>query len=263
MPRHKFSRGEFDVDELDVEYDKGTRYTGDIPPTGTVVLARVTKMWLTESSQGDIMFKALAVAEDGDDQDPEVGEYDGLPIWENLTMNPDAAFKYQPFVEAFPFTLKEMRDNLYIARDDDNVGAPVEKIGTWEPGSDDALCYIVTKKDRYNGQWQAKIGDILPFEEEEEEEEPPPPKRTRKAKPAAKSAPARRGRRRPEPEPEPDDEELEDEYEDEEEEEEEEERPARRTRARASANGRKRTAKSTRGRGRRAADDDHEDNPPF
>jgi ribosomal protein S16 len=247
VPKLKLSNDEFDPDELDVEYDDTSyeTYDGEVPKTGTLVTARVTKCWWTYSQNDNPMIKAIAVAEDGDNG---LEEYDGLPIWENITFTPSAAFRYQPFLRAFGLTLKDVKTKTIVADEEDNLGTPIEKIGTWKPGSDDALCQIVIKKDRYDGEWQAKVGKILPYdepEEEAEEEEKPARRKPATRKPASRS-------RRAEPEPE------EDEDEDEEEEAPPTKARGRTARGRASAAS---TRRAPKGRSRRSSDD--EDEPPF
>jgi hypothetical protein len=263
MPRLKLSDDEFDPDALDVEVEQQEfqNYTGDIPPTGTQLLGRVKKMWWTYTQNEDPMIKALVVAEGNNGK---LAQYEGLPMWENLAFITSAAWKYQPFLEAIGVTLRDIKSKLIVADDEDNLGTPIEKINKWVPNGDDSWVTVVVKRDRWQGEWQAKIAQILPAEEEPEEEEAEeePPARRRPAPKAAKAAPARRSRhRRPEPEPEDDEAEEEPEDEEDEEPEEEEEAPKRsgRTgRARASAK-----PSGTRRPTRRGRREDNGDEPPF
>lgn len=252
MPRLKLSDDEFDPDALDVEYNKDgyDDYAGEIPPTGTMLLGRVKKLWWTYSGNEDPMIKALFIAEDNEDG---LEEYDGLPVWDNLTFIPAAAFKYMPFLDALGLTLQQIKTKLYIADDEDNLGTPIERIGDWKPNSDDAWAMVTIKKDRYNGVWQAKASTYIAADEGEEEEEAPPPKASRKA-------PASRTKTRSRREPEPEEDEPED---DEEEPDEEEERPRATRRGRAATKTRPAPAKTRtrRTRSSKAADDG--DEPPF
>lgn len=293
MPRMKLDDSDFNVSKLDVEYDADQpsdfpRYSGDIAPTGTVLNGRLTKMWWTFTKDGDSMIKLVCVAE-GNDDDPDTEEYEGLSSWDNITFKPDAAFKYQPFLEYFGITLKDIKFKLMVASDDDpRNGTPITAIAWFEPGSDDALCRYTVSRDRWNGKWNSKIDRFLPLEDDEgeEPEEEARPARTRKpaaAKPARAKPAAANGRRRAKAEPEPEDEydEDEDDYE-EEEPEEEPERPARRARTTAkAANSRPATKTRTaarssgtrsggtaqsraKARGRQAeADGGYDDEPPF
>jgi hypothetical protein len=252
MPRVKLSRDEFDVDALDVEWEESefADYEGEIPPTGTMLLARVKKAWWTESSNGNSMIKALVVAEGNED---DLEDFNGLPTWDNITFVPSAAFRYGPFLRAMNLTLQDIQGGLYLAEDDDAVGSPIEKIKKWVPGSDDALVTIVIKRDRYQGEWQSKVSKYVAYEEEPEEEEEEEPAPRRRAIRATKAAtPARRRTRRAEPEEDEEEEEPE-EPEDVEEEEEEEPAPKRRRPA----------AKSARKPARRSRSRDDEDEPPF
>lgn len=246
-----------DVEELeDAEYSEGDfeSYNGEIPPTGTELLARVTKMWYTSTQNDDPMLKVLVVAEDNEGT---AEEYDGLPCWENYPLTAGAKFKWQPFFDQFGLTIREVKSKTMVDAEDDNIGAPIQKIGTFVPGSDDAVCGIVTKKERYDGKWQAHVQDWLDPDDIEAEEEPEERPAKRSSRAAAnsgrKAAPASRGRRaKPEPEEEP---------------EEEEERPKRSSR-RSSSTGRTSKASSkppAKGRGRRQAAQDVEgdDEPPF
>lgn len=274
MPRMKLRDDEFDEKALDVDYEKSTfkRYTGKIPSTGTILVARVTKMWWTQSEAGNSMIKLIAVAEQNTG---DTKQYNDLPTWEYLTFTPESAFRYKPFLENFGLTVRDIKRKMMVADEPDNIGDVIESIADWEVGSDDALCRIVVKRDRYDGEWRSKIDreGWLPYDEDDEpdddedDDEPDeeePPARTRKAKPVTRS------RRRPEPEPEdedededePDDDEDDEpeddddeEPEDQEEEEPEEEapaRPARRTKSRA-APASSRSAPARSGTSRRGA----------
>lgn len=223
MPRMKLDDDEFNVKELDVEYEGGQfeRYTGDVPKTGTKLIARVTKMWWTRNNDDDAwMIKLIAVAERNTGK---LAEFNGLPAWDYLAFKPTGAFRYQPFLYNFDLSVADVKKKMIVADTDDNVGTPIEAIADWEVNSDDALCQIVIKRDPYEGEIRAKI-DVdgwLPYEadesddddEEDEEDEPEPPARSRRSKTAAaktaKAAP--KSRRRAEPEPEDDDD---DEYDD-------------------------------------------------
>jgi hypothetical protein len=272
----KLSDEEFNPAELDVDYDNDQsfkRYTGEIPKTGTILRERVTKAWWTSSADGDSMMKLLVVAEQNTGA---LKAFNDLPTWESLTFKPTAAFRYMPFLEHFGLTLQDIKRKMIVSDTDDNIGTPIESIGGLEVGSDDFLCRIVIKRDRYEGQWQSKIDrdgwmsfdeadddDVDDDVDDDEEEEAPParPRRAAAAKP--------RAARRPEPEPEEDDDEdLEDELEDEDEEEAPPARsrraPARATAAKAparSANGRAARTTSTRTRAKAAAGSN--DDPPF
>lgn len=200
-------KDEFDPDALDVEYDPnkkgGQKYTGEQPPAGTILLGSVVRLWWTYAADNTPMIKLIFEA-DGNPGD--LAEYDGLPVWENLTFKTSAAFKYQPWLEQMGLTLHDIANKTYVADEDDNVGAPIEKIGKWKPGEGSALCAITTGSEKYRGKWQTTVEtwmdqDEVPEpddddpggpegdpDEEETEEETAPPARTRRtaAKPAAR-----------------------------------------------------------------------------
>lgn len=280
MPRLKVEDDELDIEALEeAEYTEGDyeSYSGERPPKGTILAGFVKKMWWTYTTNDDPMFKILFVA-DGNEGDEE--EYEGCPIWENAALIPTAKFKWAPFMETFGITLKDVKTKLYVGPEDDpGKGAPIEKIGTWKPGSDDSYCRVLVDQERYNNEWQARIGkwlDYEPGEEEEEPEEPEPPARPTKGRGTSgrakagsttqKAAPARGRRAKPEPQEEPD--EPDDEPEEEPDEDEPEEKPApRRTASRArstKAPAKPATKAPARGaRSRRQAAQEVDDEPPF
>src|SRR5215469_231383 len=258
---------DFDADELDdAEFDDSARYEGEIPPEGTILRGYVSKMWATETQGGDHMLKVLWVA---DENEGDLEEYNGLAVWENLVMTTAAKFKWAPFFSLFDIKVSDVKNKTKIENEDDNVGAPIISIGSWEVGSDEAWCRIVIHRRRWQGNWQAEAQKFLPYEEPEAEEEPEeeeaPPARpatrsskrsgTKSATPARSSASKRRA-----PEPEPEEEDAEEDTEPEEEPE-EEPTPARSRSARpAQRSARPAPAKAAPARGRRAKVDD---DPPF
>jgi len=204
VPRLKIDDDELDIDELEnAEYDdtRYERYDGEIPPKDTVLVGYVKSAWLTETQAGDRMIKVLFVA-DGNTGDEE--DYNGLPVWENLALTTKSKFKWAPFFNQFGLTVRMFAKQTMLAAEDDNVGAPITKIGKWSPG-EDSRCAIVTGRERYNGAFQVRVAEWMDEPEddedeeeldeeeldeeeleeeeyeEEEEEEPPPPARTRRA----------------------------------------------------------------------------------
>lgn len=273
--------GNFDVDELDVEWTDSDfeDYDGEQPPTGTTLRGGIKKMWWTFTANEDPMIKALWVAADNHGS---LAEYNGLPVWENIVFTPKAAFKYGPFLQVLGLTLKQIKTQLYVAADDDSMGAPIERIAKVAPGTESTECGIIVKRRKWNGEWQTNIGKLIEQpdiddEDDTEDEEDEAPRQTRGGrKPASKPAskPAAKKRRRPEPEPAEDEDEddideddVDDDDEDAEDEDEPEEKPARRKPAARTASkpaARKPAAKASSkpaARSRRKADDDDED--PF
>jgi hypothetical protein len=211
VPRLKPEDTDFDLDELEeAEYSEGqfTSYDGEIPPNGTIVPGNIKKVWWTRTQNDDPMLKVLFEADETAD------EYEGLPVWENMALTAGAKFKWAPFLNFFGITLREVKTKTFVENDDDaNMGAPVTKIGTWEPDSDDSYCRIVISRERYQGEWQPHVKEWLPYdsdgepeedEPEDEIEEPEPPARGRgrtarakaPAASASKARPPARGARR-------------------------------------------------------------------
>jgi hypothetical protein len=252
----KLDKRDFDTKALDVGYEKSTfkRYTGDVPRSGTILKARVNKMWWTQSGDGTSQIFLMAFAE-GNTGDRK--QYNGLPIKEYLTFKPEASFRYMPFLENFGLKLEDIRLKMMVEEEPDNIGDIITSIADWVVGSDDALCRIVIFRDRYQDEYNAKVDreGWLPYDEADEaddndedddEDDEPPARPTRVARSGngarstSRSAGTRASRRQ-EPEPEDDDEDddepdddedNEDDYEvdeadDDEEDEAEEEPPAR------------------------------------
>jgi hypothetical protein len=134
----------FDAEGLDdAEYDDSFEpYSGPLPPNGTVLKFRMVRGWSTTSISGNFMIKAMFIAE-------ESGEYDGLPVVENIPFTENAAWKYQPWLRAMGLTAKRIKANTIVADDEDEKwgGPQIISIGKWQPGSDDAVCFIKTGID--------------------------------------------------------------------------------------------------------------------
>lgn len=218
MPKLKLGDDDLNIAELEeAEYteDDYEEYTGKQPPAGTVLKGYIKKMWWTYTGAGDGMLVVLFIA-DGNDGDEK--KYNGLPVWDRLAFTTSAKWRWKPFLDVTGITLREIKGKMVVAEDDDNIGAPVTKIATFQPG-EDALFRIITKKDRYNDEVSTKVKNWLEYEsqqdddedeedeeeeyeyddtEEEEEEEDVAGRRTgrvahptRAARPAAKATPAR------------------------------------------------------------------------
>jgi hypothetical protein len=231
MVRMKLSKDEFDPKKLDVKVEKSTfkRYRGEIPPNGTILIFRVTRMWWTQSKAGDSQIYLLAFAEQNEGK---LAKYNGLPIREYLTFNPDAAFRYQNFLHNFGLTTRDIYNRMDVQPEPDNIGDIINSIGPWVVGSDDALCRVALVRDRYDpDELKAKVDkegwlplededeldddvdddDVDDEEDDEEEEQPARPTRTRGAARTRQATPSARGRRRGDPD---EDEDEDDEYDD-------------------------------------------------
>jgi hypothetical protein len=76
------------------------------------------------------------------------------------------------------FTLRDVKSKMVAeANEDDQFGAKLKKIGPFVPGEDQdgAWVRVVTGRERYNGDWQARAAKWLPWEDAEEPEEPEEP----------------------------------------------------------------------------------------
>ena len=256
MVKLKPSEVDIDPDELE-DADEGEQqefddYEGEIPPANTILIFRVKKMWWTVTSDEKFrMIKAILIAEANTGTKKQ---YNGLPMWENLSLNPAAAFRYKPFLRALGITVHDIKKKLYLADEDEVISgqevAPIEKIATLVPGEDSALLRAVTKRDKYQGAVTAKGARYLPLNVADEDEDADADEDEEEAKPASRRrSPSRAkasSRRARDEEDEPDEDEPD-----------EDEEEAPRSRARKPA-GRTRGSKRS-----KPADDDEDDDPPF
>lgn len=175
MPKIKWGDAEPDWDELDdAEYEEGegyNRYEGPVPPNNTILSGVIKKVWAAESQAGNSMFKVLFEAE-GNTGDKK--KYDGCPIWDNVVWTPQTKFRWQPWLDALGLTLREVRGKTITAEDDDNVGTPIMRIGKVK-FSDGVAVRVVTKRESYQGEPQARIQEWMspgdPDSEEDDEED--------------------------------------------------------------------------------------------
>jgi hypothetical protein len=259
MVRMKLSKEEFDPKALDVKVEKSTfkRYSGEIPSNGTILIFRVTRMWWTQSRAGDSQIYLMAFAEQNKGA---LKQFNGLPVRERLTFIPDAAFRYQNFLQNFGLTTKDIFNKMDVEPEPDSIGDIINSIGGWVVGSDDALCRIAVVRDRYDpDELKAKVDkdgwlplddkdeldeDIDDEDEDEDEEDEPPARPTRRGRTTqapARGAKAASSQRKADPDEDEDEDDEEDddiddeaeeateEEQDEEDEEDEEEEPPART----------------------------------
>lgn len=241
MVRMKLQKDEFDPKALDVKVDKSTfkRYRGEIPRNGTILIFRVTRMWWTQSKDGTSQIYLMAFAEQNKGQ---LKEFNGLPVREYLTFKPEAAFRYQNFLQNFGLTTRDIFSKMDVEPEPDSIGDIITSIGSWVVGSDDALCRIALVRDRFDpDELKAKVDrdGWLPLDEDDEDtdddddEDEPPARPTRAGRGHTSRAKASSRTRRPDPgeeeeediddeDEEPDDIDDEDEYAEEEEETEDE-----------------------------------------
>jgi len=170
MPKlRKEETEDMDVAELEAaEYsdEQFSKYGGDVPPNDTILRAKVSKMWWSRTNAGDPMLVALVEA---DENEGLLGEYNGLPCWERMSLTTGAKFKWAPFLEHFGLSIRDVKGKIILESDeDDSIGAPIVKIDKFAPGSEDAWCRIIIQREKYNDNWQAHVAGWLPYDEDEE-----------------------------------------------------------------------------------------------
>lgn len=173
MPKLKIEDDELDVEALEsAEYEESSRYHGEIPPKGTVLRGRISKMWWTYTQSDDPMLVVLFVAEDNEGK---TAKYNGLPVWERLPLTAKAKFKWAPFFEVIGLTIRDVKTKTVVAdEDDERFGAPITKIGMFEPGEDVSWVRLITGTHKYEGAPQVDADVWMEYEETEEEAEEEP-----------------------------------------------------------------------------------------
>lgn len=151
MPRMKWGA---DFDELPDEWEDNDfePYDGPIPPSNKLLNGEVKKMWAATFNSGNeglvILFEASGNTGDND-------KYNGFSTFERIALTPNMAWKYGPLLEALGITLDDVKSKTLVAEDDDNVGTPIKKIGIMKLPK---ACAIITKREKYEGETQAKAG---------------------------------------------------------------------------------------------------------
>ena len=149
-------------------YDKREDYRGAIPPKNTRLHVIVKKAWWSETNppvgkdRGDPMLKLLVVADGNIGGDGE--EYEGLTMWENYALTKPSKWKWDPFLSHFGLTITDVKTRTFVADEDDNNGAPIQKIKGWIVNSDDARATIYTSREMYQGDWQAHVAEWLEYD---------------------------------------------------------------------------------------------------
>lgn len=207
MPRVKLDDEDFDIDELEeAEYDPDKQYTpyqGAIPPKDTLLGGRVKNMWYTWTQNGDPMFKVIFEVE-------QPGEYDGLGVWDNVTMNSKSKWRWKPFIDALGIKLIDIKNRMDLEEEEnEKLGRKVNRIGKFVPGEDSEMAMILSGRDTRDAKnpkatvakWMEYDEDAFDedieddeeddeeeydedeeeLEDEEDEEEEPPARPTRKA----------------------------------------------------------------------------------
>lgn len=149
-------RGLNDAEYSEDEFDD---YDGPLPPSNLILSGRVKKIWGTESSNGDAMLKVLFEA-DGNTGERKV--YNGWGGWDNVLFSlPQVKFRWQPFFDAIGVSLADVK-NKTMTDGEDNQGDVITKIGSVKFDGKGPLARVKIKREKYEGETQAKVGKWLP-----------------------------------------------------------------------------------------------------
>lgn len=149
-------------------YESRKEWRGTVPPKNTRLHVLITKMWWSETNPpvgedvGEPMLKLLVIADGNVGGDGE--EYEGLPMWENYALTPSSKWKWDPFLQNFGLTIRDVKTRTFVAAEDDNNGAPIEKIKDWVIGSDAARATIFTSREMFRDEWQAHVAEWMEFD---------------------------------------------------------------------------------------------------
>lgn len=151
MPRMKWGA---DFDELPEEWDESdfVEYDGPVPPKNTLLNGEAKKVWAATSKKGNDM---LVVLFEASGNTGSKKQYNGWSAFDYITLTPDTAFRYGPFLEVIGATLNDVKAKTLVADEDDNVGTPVKRIGT---AKFPKPCAVITKRERYDDETVAKVG---------------------------------------------------------------------------------------------------------
>jgi hypothetical protein len=141
------------------EYEEFEEYDGPLPPNNLILSGYIKKIWATESQAGNDMLKVVFEA-DGNTGERKV--YNGWGGWDNVTLTPGTKFRWQPFFDVLGVTLADVKNKTVVDDEDDNNGAHVLRIGKVKLDGVKVPARIKVKREKYEGEWQAKVGKWLP-----------------------------------------------------------------------------------------------------
>jgi hypothetical protein len=100
-----------------------TGYNGENPPANVLLPGVLSRMFLTKDKGGHYLLKVLYKVVGG--------EYDGFPAWDNVSLKPDAAFKWAPLCDdVLHIELAAFNSGMKIDKENkSSVGYPVLGIG--------------------------------------------------------------------------------------------------------------------------------------
>lgn len=164
MPKLKLDGDLFDADALE-EAEEGEQfddYEGEVPKTNTVLRGKIVGMWATKSEAGNARFPYLWVAEGNTGP---LAQYNGLPVFDGVTWTEKAASFYKPFLRAFGLKAKTVQGKTTVEEEEGRFGNKITRIGKLEFSreSDDGLCRMIIKREKYEGEYRSKCKKFLPL----------------------------------------------------------------------------------------------------
>jgi len=122
--------------EKDAEYED-LKYRGNELPARFVTPGVLDRAFLTTTENGDPMLKVLYKSTHP--------EYDGFPVWENITLTPAANFVWVPFSELLGLSPKEFSKIKVDRTDEKASGYPVLSIGNVNLVTTSPVVYFMVK----------------------------------------------------------------------------------------------------------------------
>lgn len=164
MPKLKLDDGVFDAEALE-EAEEGEQYEdyeGEVPRTNTTLKGRIVGMWATKSEAGNVRFPYLWIAE-GNTGD--LKQFNGLPVFDGVTWTARAASFYKPFLRAFGLKASTVQTKTTVEEEEGRNGNKITKIGklVFDRESDDGLCRMIIKREKWEGEYRAKCKKFLPL----------------------------------------------------------------------------------------------------
>lgn len=98
-------------------------YSGKDLPARLIGPGELSRVFITSTEAGDPMLKVLYKSTHPD--------YEGFPVWDNVTLTPAAAFKWAPFCEdILNISTEELNSGIKVDTDNESsAGYPVYAIG--------------------------------------------------------------------------------------------------------------------------------------
>jgi hypothetical protein len=206
-------------------------YDGELLPTPGWYVLDIDWVKVDESSAGNDML-VIHMTFNNPDDDPELADYVGCPVWDRITILPSTLFRLKPFLDAIGADYNDFVSGGCVVNDEEPP--VITKIGSLKMNGLQVRSRLKLEVDK-GGEYDDKLRPTryAPVDEEtakparkkatgrkaakpsvadveDEDEEDEPPRRPAK-KAGKKAAPAKKARRRAEPEPDEDEDEDDDE----------------------------------------------------